>query len=366
MKVIVACGGTGGHVFPGMMAAQALAQRGAEVAVLLTDRGIERAATEWHGTTYRIRCPKPRWKHPIGFFTSLFALASATRQACKLMRSVRPDALLAMGSYTSVGPVLAARLLRIPVTLHEGNVIPGSAVSLLSRLAHTVAISFEETRERLPTGTTIVHTGLPIRSGLAGAPPLLEKDERKTTLLVMGGSQGARALNERILAAFALMPPEERAAWRVIHLCGHAEETAVRNAYAPLCADGTFEAHPYAFLSEIGRAYAACDLCVSRAGTNACFELALCAVPAILVPLPTAARDHQTANARAFAAAGGALFLPQPDATPERLLSLLRDLRHDPQRRAAMASAMSAAQCAMTQRSPAAALAATVLRPISV
>jgi len=343
-----------------MITAKALVACGVEVAVLLTDRGIERSATEWTGTAFHIRCPKPRWKHPVGFFRSAFGLMGALWQSAKILRAYRPDAVLAMGSYTSVGPVVAARLCRIPVVLHDANVVPGSAVSALSRFARTVAVSFEKTREYIPRGVPVVMTGLPIRAHIAGASPLLESNvaqapspvtetalttgegvcATKTTLLVMGGSQGARTINERILEVFRRMGKEERGTWRVIHLCGHAEEPAMREAYAALCADGALEAHLYGFLSEIGKAYASADICISRAGASSCFELALCELPSILIPLPTAARDHQTANAQAFAAAGAALCLHQADATADRLADLLKTLQHDTPRRTAMKAAL--------------------------
>ncbi len=342
-RVAVACGGTGGHVFPGVATARALAAMGHEVALMLSGRTVERqTAAGWTGRVLDVRCPPPRWRHPLHAPRSAMALLAATGRAWRRLGGFAPDVLLAMGSYTSVGPVLAARLRRIPVVLHEANVVPGVAVRRLAALADEVAISFEDTRARLPDRTPVVLTGLPVRGDLAGRPPLAcgptSGGRNRLTVLVMGGSQGARAVNELAVEAFRLLSdrlaPADQPA--VLHLAGRLEEDAVRQAYA-----GTaVPARVFGFLDDIGGAYAAADLCVSRAGAAACFELCLCGPPAILVPLPGAARDHQRANAQALEAAGAARMLPQPGLTPDRLAREIEALLRDGARRERMTRAL--------------------------
>ncbi len=342
-RIAVACGGTGGHVFPGVATARVLASLGHDVALLLSGRDVEQPTTsEWKGRVLQVRCPPPRWRRPADALRSLATLLGATTRAGRHFAAFRPDVLLAMGSYTSVGPVLAARLRGIPVLLHEANVIPGVAVRRLAGLADEVAVSFEATRARLPTRTPTVLTGLPVRTDLAGRPPLEPSPQDDVrggfTVLVMGGSQGARSLNALAVEAFRILaerPPPSQAP-TVLHLAGLLEEETVRQAYAKT----PVRARVFGFLHDMGGAYAAADLCVSRAGAAACFELCLCGPPPLLVPLAGAAHDHQTANARALEAAGAAELLPQPGLTPEHLARQIEALGQDAERRRRMRDAL--------------------------
>jgi UDP-N-acetylglucosamine--N-acetylmuramyl-(pentapeptide) pyrophosphoryl-undecaprenol N-acetylglucosamine transferase len=337
VKFTVTCGGTGGHVFPGVATAQQLAHDGHDVALMLSGRDVETpTANGWSGRVLPVRCPQPRWRTPWGALRSAVGLVSAILQARKQLLSFRPDALLAMGSYTSFGPVLAARWLRIPIVLHDANVIPGSAIARLAPLAAQVAVSFDETAKYLPRATRTTNTGLPVRTELAGRPPLENMGPGTFTVLVMGGSQGARAVNALAVAAFRMLFERGERDWRILHLAGKTEETTVRAAYAEAGVPATV----FGFLADMGGAYSAADLCLSRSGAAACFELCLCGPPALLIPLPTAARDHQTANARALADAGAAELLSQASLTPAALADSLSALRRDTVRREAMRAAL--------------------------
>ena len=231
-----------------------------------------------------------------------------------------------MGSYTSVGPVLAARLCRIPVVLHDANVVPGAVTSLFSRWARTVAVSFDETRQHLSPKVNIVKTGLPIREEIAGRSALWPPVPEKKTILVMGGSQGARAINSLTVEAVQILMQRQPRQWRVLHLAGRAEEEAVRQAYEDLSLPMK-DIDVCGFMTDMGGIYASSDFCICRSGASSCFELALCGPIPIFIPLPTAVRDHQTANAKAFADKGAAILMPQKDLTAQQLAQKLMELR---------------------------------------
>jgi UDP-N-acetylglucosamine--N-acetylmuramyl-(pentapeptide) pyrophosphoryl-undecaprenol N-acetylglucosamine transferase len=251
------------------------------------------------------------------------------------MRRQRPDVVLAMGSYASVGPGLAARLHHVPLVLHESNAVPGRAVLLLSRHAAVTALGFAAAADHFYGVRTAV-TGFPLRQGLVGCAPLPGLDPNRFTVLVMGGSQGAHALNEAVSRALCEW---DRAGdpVQVVHLSGAADKEAIEARYT---ASGV-PARVYAFLDDMGAAYASADLAICRAGAASCAELVLTGVPALLVPLPTAARDHQRANAVAMVMAGGADMIEQADLSNESLTRYIDACRGEPrrleQKRAALA-----------------------------
>jgi UDP-N-acetylglucosamine--N-acetylmuramyl-(pentapeptide) pyrophosphoryl-undecaprenol N-acetylglucosamine transferase len=242
------------------------------------------------------------------------------------MGKARPDVVLAMGSYASIGPVLAARTLGVPVVLHEANATPGRAVILLARHADVLALAYESARPFF-RGCFVEVTGLPVRPELATRPPLAELDADVFTVLVMGGSQGAHALNETAREGLAQLWSRGRE-FQVVHLSGPADEDAVRGSYEQAGIPHLVSS----FLDDIGRAYRSADLAISRAGASACAELTLCGVPSLLVPLPWATRDHQSANARAMQASGGAEVMTQEELKPGNLAQYIENLMDDPKR----------------------------------
>ncbi|MCL1887428.1 MAG: UDP-N-acetylglucosamine--N-acetylmuramyl-(pentapeptide) pyrophosphoryl-undecaprenol N-acetylglucosamine transferase, partial [Kiritimatiellaeota bacterium] len=232
---------------------------------------------------------------------------------------------------------VAARLCRVSVALHEANALPGRAVTLLARFARRVAVSFEGSERGLPAAKVVL-TGLPIRvEQLQGArEKILARGaagpSKFFTVFVTGGSQGAHRVNELASEAFAFMRRNGAGNLRVIHQAGRADAKAVDEFYAR----NGVAAQVEAFVRDMGAAYAEADAVVARAGAATCAELAFCGVPAVFIPLPTATRDHQTANAQSFATAGAAVCLRQSETTPETLAALLMELRNDPGRLAAM------------------------------
>lgn len=331
LQIAIACGGTGGHVFPGMATGQALMTRGHAVTLWLSGRSIESSTLhDWEGPVFRTGA------RTLGLRTLPAFLATLARSIRRLRRD-RPDVLLAMGSYSSVPPVLAARMLGIPVVLHEANAVPGKAVAFLSRFARVTAIGFPTTARLLP-GRATVCTGMPVRSTIAGQPPMDGFTPGSGfTVLVTGGSLGAHAVNERASAALLLLRKQGRSdGLRVIHQCGTEDAEALRRRYEA----AGIAAHVSPFLREMGRAYAGADLAIARAGAATCAELCLCGLPAILIPLPTAVRDHQRLNAEAMVLSGGARLRIQSDLTPPTLASDIDAIRNDPAQRVSMRQAL--------------------------
>jgi UDP-N-acetylglucosamine--N-acetylmuramyl-(pentapeptide) pyrophosphoryl-undecaprenol N-acetylglucosamine transferase len=340
MRIVISCGGTGGHVRPGMATARRLRERGHEAALWLAGKEIERELVAgWPGPTRVI---------PAGGLTggasprSAGALVRQFRgllEARAYMRRERPDAVLAMGGYGCLGPVLSARSLGVPVVLHEANAVPGSAVSLLARFAAVVAVGMESARACTP-GRRVVTTGIPVdvdQDARFEAGTLISD---LPTVLVMGGSQGSRTLNRTAPLAFGALR-QRGSPLQVVHLSGREDERDVRDAYA---ARGV----PHVvlgFLTEMGKAYNAADFAVARAGALTCAEFCAYGLPAVLVPLPWAKRDHQTANARVLQRAGGCEIMEERALSPARLAdrveSCLGDAeRLDRMRRAAQSMAV--------------------------
>lgn len=330
--VLIAAGGTGGHIFPGLAIAEELRAAGAAV-VWLGAGGMETALVAQRGLplhTVRTRAPR-RWWH-------LLALLAAVWRACGVLARVRPAVVLCMGGYAAVPAGLAAWLTRRPLVLHEQNAVTGKANRLLARFARCILTGFPL------GGARRRHVGNPVRAAFAEVTPRARTAPVRT-ILVLGGSQGAAVLNEVVPAAAALRAADG-APLQVVHQCGKGNAATVRAAYAQHNLSAAVEE----FIEDVAAAMAAADVVVCRAGAATLAELAAAGVGAVLVPYPHAAADHQTANARHYSAQGAALLCAQAQFTPQWLAQELAQI--DP---AALASA--AAALAMPQ---AAAQAATV------
>jgi len=326
---VVACGGTGGHVFPGLTVANALKRRGHTVEVWFSGRAIESSTLcSWDGPVFSTGV------QPLSLRT-LPQMIRAFYRSLEACKRLHPDALLAMGSYSSLPPVLAAGFRGIPILLHEANVVPGKAVDFLSSFAALTATSFEETAQWLPR-RKVLFTGLPIREDLMTQTRLAGSPEGVFTVLVTGGSQGARHVNRLVSQALCLLKQSGADDFFVIHQCGVADEARVRAAYA----EAGVRAHVCAFLAEMGQAYAAADLVICRAGASTCFELCLLGKPALLIPLPTAVRNHQHLNATALARSGGADVGVQRELSARSLMRYVLYKKNNPSVLAHMSQAL--------------------------
>ena len=336
MKIVVACGGTGGHAFPGLAVAEELVKRGHEVTVWDSGRDVESSVLKrWKGAVFSTGA------RPLAA-KNAFAILRSILRCRREMRRTRPDALLAMGSYSSLPPVLAARSCGVKVYLHEANTVPGKAVDLLSRFAETVAISFAMTTRFLPGAKTAV-TGLPVRADIASGTRFPFIPPNAFVVFVTGGSQGAHAVNVLLADALVMLKKDLAAAGAarplyVIHQTGVKDEGEVMAAYAA----AGIPARVHAFEDEMANAFASADVVVARAGASTCFELAACGKPALLIPLPSAVRDHQHFNAEAFAAAGAADEGVQTRLTASSISRYLRHKAEHPESLAAMTAKMKA------------------------
>lgn len=335
MKIVVACGGTGGHTFPGLAVAEELVRRGHEVIVWASGRAIESSVMKhWKGRVFSTGAKQLTIRNLFAIFRSILCCR-------KEMKRERPAVLLAMGSYASLPPVLAARTCRVTVYLHEANTVPGKAVDFLAKFAKAVAVSFDVTPRYLPNVRT-VHTGLPIRSDIAKGSRFPFIPVGAFVVFVTGGSQGAHTVNELSREAVLLMKdelarrPGEKRPLYVIHQTGLADESSTAAIYQK----ASIPSRVHAFELEMADAFASADLVIARAGASTCFELAACGKPALLIPLPTAIRDHQHFNAETFAAAGAADEAVQGKISARQLSRYLLALYDNPKRREAMSSRM--------------------------
>ena len=334
MKIVVACGGTGGHAFPGLAVAEELVRRGHDVTVWDSGRDIESSVMKrWKGAVFSTGARQLSAKNAFAILRSIF-------RCRKEMKRVKPDALLAMGSYSSLPPVLAARLCGVRVCLHEANTVPGKAVEFLSKFAETVAISFDVTAKYLPEVKT-VRTGLPVRADIASGKRFDFIPPNAFVVMITGGSQGAHAVNELSAAAVTMLKDDlsRREGARplyVIHQTGVADEGRVIGEYTRAQVPSRVQA----FEREMANAFASADIVVARAGASTCFELAACGKPALLIPLPSAVRDHQHFNAEAFAASGAADEGIQVKLSVRQVYRYLLNHYENPSKLAAMSEKM--------------------------
>lgn len=330
MKVAIACGGTGGHLFPGLAVADVLLERGHEVLVFISEKEIDALATRGRND---IRFEKLA---SIGM-PSVFSPAIARflvrffgsfQQCRQIFEHFQPDAVMGMGGFTSTAPILAGRVRKVPTFIHESNAIPGKANRITARLTSSVLLGFAECAAFFP-GKNVEVTGTPVRRSLlqpVDRTRVLEKYKLATnvrTLLIMGGSQGAQGLNRAASAALASFPA---GSLQVVHFTGKQGEEIVREEYEK---QGR-TAYVAAFCHEMQEAYAIADLAIARSGAASLTELAHFAIPSILIPFPYAAEDHQTLNAQIFVKAGAAILCKEENAIAGDLAEVVQHLLEKP------------------------------------
>jgi UDP-N-acetylglucosamine--N-acetylmuramyl-(pentapeptide) pyrophosphoryl-undecaprenol N-acetylglucosamine transferase len=339
-SVAIACGGTGGHLFPGVAVGEQLRLRGCDVTLMVSPKEVDQHAIRCISGMEMVTLPAVGLTRGggIGFLLGFWKSYRVARQH---FRRRRPKCVLAMGGFTSAPPVIAGRHCGANTFLHESNSIPGRANRWLAPWVDGAFVYFPPAAARLRARRVEV-AGMPVRPQICA--PLTAAEARRTVglaaetpvLLVMGGSQGAAKINEltlKVLPQLRQAVPE----LQFLHLTGPGDFEKVRAGYVAQDAPAVV----HAFFDEMGTALAAADVALSRAGASSLAELAARQVPAVLIPYPAAADNHQYFNARAFVQSGAAWMLQQDTATEGQLAGEILDLLRDTLKRSAMQRALA-------------------------
>ena len=326
--VMIMAAGTGGHVFPALAVAEKLREQGIDVHWLATRTGMEhRLVGAKNIPLHSIDIQGLRGNGIKRLIIAPFKILSATLTAMRLMRSLKVDAVSGFGGYVAGPGGLAARLLGLPLVVHEQNAIAGFTNTQLARIAQLVLQAFPNT---FPSSVKIKTTGNPVRQDIASLPaPAQRYDARGNsplTVLIVGGSLGAQALNERVPEALALLDMP----LKIMHQCGQQQLESTQQRYAALngtaLTSGQLDVQVVPFVEDMAQAYANADLMICRAGALTVTEVATAGVAAIFVPLPSAVDDHQTANAHYLADNDAAIICPQASLTAQSLHQALAPL----------------------------------------
>lgn len=315
-RIVIMAGGTGGHVFPALAVAQALQGQGWQVSWLGTQKGLESRIVPEQGLAIDwLAVAGVRGKGWWGKLTAIPKLLKACGQAAFILKRRQPDVVLGMGGFVAGPGGLMAKLLGIPLVIHEQNRVPGTTNRLLARLANQVLEAFPDSFDKK---FQAVCTGNPLRTTFVNAVAEKSHHEGVMRVLIVGGSQGAKALNEEVPSALALVPDI-----LVRHQTGTAMYAEVSAQYQAL----GVAAEVHTFIEDMAAAYQWADLVICRAGAMTVSEVAAMGVPAIFIPLPNAIDDHQNANARYLTEANAGLVLPQKNLSAETLAAAINQMR---------------------------------------
>ncbi len=319
-RILIMAGGTGGHVYPALAVADYLRNRGAQILWLGTDAGLETRVVPANGYTLStISVSGLRGKGMLRLLAAPFELIAVLFHTLIIIRRFRPDAVLGMGGYVSGPGGIAAWILRVPLYIHEQNAIAGLTNRLLSPFATLIMQGFPNT---FNTSKRVQTTGNPVRDEiiLSSKNRIANKDQTHdyVCLLVLGGSLGARALNQTVPSALNSLPAD--AHLQIWHQTGTQHLQQTKEIYTKY---GLHEARIEAYIDDMASAYAWADLVLCRAGALTLAELCISGLASILVPFPYAVDDHQTANAHFLSDAGAAVLLPESELHADKLASLL-------------------------------------------
>ncbi len=324
--IVLAAGGTGGHVFPAEALARELKSRGYRLALLTDSRGDAYGGALGEIDTHQIRAGGIAGKGPIAKIKSVIKLVLGTWQARGLLKQMNPSAVVGFGGYASIPTMMAASLAKMPTVLHEQNAILGRANRLLADRARAIAVSFPESRG-IPAKSQrkVTHTGMPVRSrvlAVRDTPYPSFTDSCPFNILVLGGSQGARILSEVIPEAMGQLTDALKKRIRITQQCRPEDIEQVRGTYKRLGIDAELES----FFNDVPERLAAAHLVISRSGASTVAELLAVGRPALLVPYRYAIDDHQSLNAHAVDEVGAGWLIPETDFTAESLASRLESM----------------------------------------
>jgi UDP-N-acetylglucosamine--N-acetylmuramyl-(pentapeptide) pyrophosphoryl-undecaprenol N-acetylglucosamine transferase len=337
VRMVIAGGGTGGHIFPGIAVADEFTARheDAEVMFIGVEKGLEARVVPKEGYTIKfIKAEGLLGKSVFKKAGALMKMLGSVFTSKAMLRDAEPDIVVGLGGYVSVAPVVAARLLSLPIVILEQNLVPGLANRMLSKLADAVAVTYHESMSFFPRAKTYL-TGNPIRRMIAEgtreeALEFFKLDPEKTTVLVLGGSTGAAAINNAMLNALNNML-DIREEVQFLHQTGERDYEGVRRAYRKL----EFSAMVAPFVYQMAEAYAAADLVISRAGATTMAELTALGKPSIIIPYPYAA-GHQEFNARKLVESGAAMMFTEAQLSGEKLAAQIKELCSSEEKRTEM------------------------------
>ena len=316
-RIVIMAGGTGGHIFPALAVAQFLQSQGWQVSWLGTKSGLESRVIPEAGIEINwLSVSGVRGKGILSKFSAIFKLAKSCAEARKILKQRKPDVVLGMGGFVAAPGGLMAKVLGIPLIIHEQNRVVGTTNRLLAKIATKVLQGFPNS---FAAKFEAICTGNPLRKSFVDSVNqngLIQNEILK--ILIVGGSQGAKALNDNVPNAIALLTN----AVQVRHQTGTAMQNQVVENYKKL----NLNAETSAFIDDMATAYSWADLIICRAGAMTISEVAAMGIPAIFIPLPNAIDDHQTANAKYLTESGAAILLKQSDLTAENLAQQIETL----------------------------------------
>lgn len=336
MKIIIAGGGTGGHIFPGIAIADEILKRyeSAEVTFVGTEEGIERSIVPQEGYNIRfLRAEGIVGRSMIKRLRAGIKVILSIYDSFKIIKDLKPDAIIGVGGYASFGMVITGRFLSIPTMIAEQNSVPGLANRILGRFVNAICLTYHESISYFPKDKTYI-TGNPIRQGITRgdrkrAYDLFGLERDRFTILVFGGSAGARRINRAVCDSFNYLT-EQRDRIQFLHQTGRSDIEWVKESYRKWSFKGTVTP----FIYEMAEAYAVSDLVISRAGATTLAELTAVGRPAILIPYPFAAANHQEENARKLSDMGAAKMILDTDLSGETLSEGIKEfLANDELRR---------------------------------
>ena len=339
--ILLAAGGTGGHLFPAAALAAALQARGATVELATDQRALKYDQNFPARAIHAFPSATTTSAGALSKALAVATLGAGVASALIKLRRIRPRAVVGFGGYPTVPPMVAASLLGLPTILHEQNAVMGRANRFLSSRVSVIATGFPDLNGvSATTRAKLRNTGNPVRPAVIAASAFPYEAPRAGTMnvLVTGGSQGARVMADIVPAALALLSTDERSRIRLTQQARGEDKARVSAA----CAAMSFPVDLAEFFSDLPKRIADAHLVIGRAGASTVSELAVIGRPSVLVPFPHALDADQAANAAALAAAGGAIVLPQNAFTPERLAGILRDALSVPEKLAGMAKAAKA------------------------
>lgn len=326
VKVAIAGGGTGGHLFPGMAVAEEILKRDdrSQVIFIGTRRGIEYRLLGQLGYELKlIDVEGLKGRGLKALIKGFYAIPNSMLQSGKIFADFQPDVVLGVGGYASGPAVITAWLMGIPTAIAEQNALAGNTNRILGKFVDKVFITYEQSRRMFAPGKVLL-TGNPVRAAFASGLNVQRTGKKRRQILIFGGSQGAAAINKTVIAMMPLLQ-KIKDGLHVVHQTGERDFESVRQAYERFGIDA--QVHP--FIVDMVSVYASSDLIICRAGATSLAEITAAGRASILIPFPFAANDHQTLNARAMVEAGAAAMLKESDMTPERLFDLVQSLFAD-------------------------------------